>query len=166
MTRQTLLLVWMTALTGCTTTTHVVDRADAASIVAADAALRGQRARIGLASGERVTGRVEHVRADSVAWAGALRRAVPTSAVSSIVVDVRRREAGRGALGGAAVGTGLGLLLIVSNETEEFQYDTAVIAAAAASVVVVAAAVGAAGGAVRARRLEYVFAGGPSGPSE
>lgn len=163
--RHIALLLVLVGASGCVSTAGSVDRTDAAAVARVHEATVGQTATLALASGEVATGRIRSVRPDSVAWdTGGLRRAVPTSAVFSIVVVARRREAARGTLGGTVFGTVLSLVAVVYNESGPSRYDRSIIAASAASIVVVAAAFGAAVGGARARRVEYVFTDGPPGP--
>ena len=161
MTRPTLVLLALAALAGCTTTTHVVDRTDAAAVVRLDAAVRGRRGEIALASGERVPGFVRFVRVDSTAWAGVAARTVPTADVSSLVMRTGQGAVRRGAL----IGAGAGLAFAVASAFFPDEFGETAGAEFAFYVglatVPVGAAFGAVGGAGEPRRVEYRLVDGP-----
>jgi hypothetical protein len=170
--RSVVLLALAAALAGCTTTTHVVDRTDAAAVAAADAALHGRHAVVSLVSGVRAAGTVEYVRVDSTAWTGGGRfQAVPTSDVFTVVADNRARSVGRGALIGLGVGLGVAAVVVTALDTgpdgDDFDLARGIVGGLVVLIAPPAgASVGAVGGALVGRRVEVVFEDRPPGPSQ
>lgn len=169
--RLLLLTAVLAVASGCTTTTHVVDRADARVVARVDADLRGRQAVFSLASGIRSVGRVEYVRLDSAAWTeNDILRAVPTNVVLRITADNRARQVERGALIGLFVGLGAAAVAVVVIQTSpgtgdgfRRDVDSGLLALTAAPV---ASALGAAAGRLASRRIEVVFVGGAPVPTE
>lgn len=159
------LLALLLPLAGCASTT-LVDAANPADLARVQAREIGRQTDITLTSGDLYRGTLVFLRPDSAAWeedAGVF--AVPTDRVSLLVVDTRRRALTRGALVGAGVGFGL-CFVAGATFADGFGGDggqnLTTGLAFGALCVPTGAVYGLLGGAVSARRTEYVFVDPPA----
>lgn len=158
------LLALLLPLAGCASTT-LIDAANPADLARIQAREHGRTADITLTSGDLYRGTLVYLRSDSTAWeedAGVF--AVPTDDVVTLVVDNRRKTLTRGALIGAGVGFGLcfGVAAAAADEFGGDGSDNLTLGL----IFGVACTPGGAfygllGGAVTARRTEYVFVDPP-----
>ena len=135
---------------GCTSTTRVVDRTDAAALAEVDTLLRGREVTLAVAPNRVEAGRLTFVRPDLTGWDDGTARTARTADVLSIVDDNRERSVRRGALVGVGLGAGL------------FVLDRATLDLFRIVSIPIGVGYGALGGALVGRRVEYVFAAPPA----
>ena len=159
------LVALLAALTGCTTTTHVVFETDPGGVAVAHAAMAGLTADVDLVSGERARGRIEFVRVDSVAWTDAdALWTVPTAGVAALTADNRWRSVRRGALIGSGAAFGLCFLggAGLANDFDADGDDALGIGLIIGLACAPSGALyGSIGGAIVGKRVQVVFVGPP-----
>lgn len=161
--RLLLLAAVLAVASGCSSTTRVVDRTDAAALVGVDSLLRGRAVTLYLAPNREESGRLTFVRPDLTGWDDGTPRTAPTADVLSIVDDNRAKSVRRGALVGAGIGAGfVGLALATRDrdpDTFGEELDRAVLDLLGIVSIPIWVGYGTLGGAVVGRRVEYVFTG-------
>ena len=158
--RPAALLALLLPLAGCAST-QIIDASNPADLARVQAREVGRTADITLTSGDLYRGALVFLRPDSTAWAeDAGVFAVPTDDVVALVVDTRKRALTRGALVGSGIGFGL-CFVAGAAFADDFGGDSGqnltTGLAFGALCMPTGAVYGLIGGAVSARRTEYVF---------
>lgn len=153
----------LAALSGCTSTTRLVDRADAEALARANAGLRGRAVAVRLQEGPRRVGRLRFVRPDStVLDEQGRRQAWPTTAVAAIETTDFDASFIRGTLIGTAGGFAAGLWA-ARRASRDGGFGAVIIAPVVAITLTAGGlAVGAATGAAAGRRLSVVLVDAPA----